>query len=114
MHDFSEKEKLIYARHLLEGNATTWYLAHKRKMTTWSEFERQFLGRFADDGISCANAFFARYQYQNEIFRAYADSLLGLHDRLFSTGGRASVCSYKSIHKWFAARPQRKSLCTSS
>ena len=97
MQEFQEKEKLIFARHLMEGSAANWYSAHKRRITCWPEFESQFLGRFAHDGLSIANAFFARYQLPNESVKAFADNLLGLHDRLQLTeGGAMPECVLKN------------------
>ncbi len=82
LQNLDDREKLVCARLLMKGNAANWYSAHKHKISSLAEFEAQFLGRFADDSLSIANALFGRFQNNNESVRVYADSILNLHDRL--------------------------------
>ena len=45
--DMDDAKRLVYARSHLEGQASSWFSAHKLKIKTWSDFEKLFLDRFA-------------------------------------------------------------------
>ena len=92
LHNLEDNERLVCARLLMKGNAANWYSAHKQQIKTYADFEDQFLGRFADDSLSIANALFGRFQYNNETVRVYADSILNLHDRLQRTEAPLPEC----------------------
>lgn len=73
MCQWEDLQKLIFARNSLEGQASSWYSAHKSKINTWADFEKLFIDRFAADSNSIANALYSRRQNQQESVRAYAD-----------------------------------------
>ena len=79
--------KFNYAKNLLEGQAHSWYNAHKSKIHTWQDFENEFVERFAVDTNSVVTALYSKRQTFQEPVRVYADEFLNLHDRLQLTDG---------------------------